>query len=171
MIFSKPIDRVVNFCGAQIIACLLILAACSVHWADFYFDGHYYKIGLWKVCTVKADECNSFDMWLEEDEKLPSWLSQIRILICFATVSAVVGLLTSLMGIFYWKIKCVYTSLLHFISTGLLVGVCFIFYKNNHFGQYVKVKNLSSFYVAMITAALTFLLAVFGIMADFCSSC
>eukprot|EP00111_Clytia_hemisphaerica_P003287 TCONS_00009377-protein len=168
------LERTLIFFGSMISVSCLTFAVCSQFWAEFYFDGKRYHTGLWRVCYEKADECDSFNTWLDEGEKIPSWLSEIRILICLASILAGIALLTSLLGILYLKIKSVYTSVINFISCALLVGVCLIFYESKYFHnerQLLRVRHLWAFYLTISTAGWTFLMAVFGIMADYCCCC
>ena len=165
------LERTLLFFGTMITTSALAFSMCSQFWVDFVFQGKNYNAGLWSVCLKDDEECLSYNKWLQ-GEDIPSWLKQTRILIAAACTMAGMGLMTSLLSIIHLKIKCVFTSLMQFICSALLIGVCVIYsekkyYHNEH--RLVSIQLLWGFYLTVATAVWAFVLAIYGIFADYCS--
>lgn len=164
------LERTLMFFGSMVTCTTLSFAVCSKFWAEFYFKEKKYHAGLWTVCPENGIECVSFDEWME-NEHIPSWLQNVRILTASACTLSGLALTMSLIVILHSKFKNVYTSVLQFLVSAVVAGVCVIFSDNKHFYNHEKLyhaDHLWAFYLSAATSIWSFLMALFGIMADHC---
>lgn len=162
------VERTLLFFGTMITTSCLAFAICSQFWAEFYFRGTKYNSGLWNVCPYDNDNCESLDEWLE-NEDAPQWLIQVRILMSLSVTMAGISILTSLLGLCHEKVKCLFTSIISFICSAMLAGVCVIYsekkyYHNEH--HLIGIQHLWGFYLTCASAGWALFLAVYGIFAD-----
>lgn len=165
------VERTLMFFGSMITCSALIFAVCSKFWAEFYLHNQKYNAGLWSVCPDTENECLSYDEWMTEED-IPSWLYHVRILIASACTLSGITVMLSLVAVVNPKMKNVYVSVIHFLTSAVIAGVCVVFNDSKHFynhKQLYQVEHLWAFYLSIATSAWSFFLAAFGIMADHCN--